>query len=82
MVYSIAIWIKKKRKEKISPTNTVLEIVIGRVSKDRAEANGKGEEALGDGGVPNIRLPQFVPIGRNEKKDSVHCPFEGHRSDQ
>lgn len=66
----------------MSPANTVLKIVVGRVSKDGAEANGKGEEALGDGGIPNIRLPQFVPIGCNEEKNSVHCSFEGHRSDQ
>lgn len=60
----------------------MFEVIVGRVGENRAETNGKGEEALRDGRVPNTRLEKFRPFRGDEEQYSGRSTIQRHRPDQ
>lgn len=57
------------------PVYPMREIVVGRVTDDRAEANRQRKETLCDSGIPDVRLPQGVPFRCDKEKDAVDSTF-------
>jgi hypothetical protein len=48
------------------PVDVVVEVVVGGVHGDGAEADVEGEEALSDGGVPHLKRTVIV-VGSRER---------------
>lgn len=60
----------------------MFEVVVGRIRENRAETDGKGEEALCHGRVPNTRLEKFRPFRSDEEQYSRRSTIQCHCSDQ
>ena len=58
------------------------EFVVRRVRDETTEAHRQREEALSDGGVPDVGLDEFRPVWLYEEDDTVDGAFEGHRAYQ
>lgn len=48
------------------------EIVVRWIGDEATEADGQREEALSDGGVPDLGLKELAPVGFDEEKDAIH----------
>lgn len=60
----------------------MFEVIVGGVRENRAETNGKREEALCDGRVPNTWLEKFRPFRSNEEQYSGRSTIQSHCPDQ
>lgn len=58
------------------PMDVVPEVIVRRVRDDCAKANREGEEALRNGGIPNVGIQQLAPIWCDEKKNAIDCTLE------
>lgn len=63
--------------EIVVPVDIVLEVVVGRVHRERAEADAQAEEGLLDGTIPNDGVPEPVPLRSEEVDNAVECAFGG-----